>query len=325
MIRVTCAVIRNEENEILVVQKGRDTDHPLKWEFPGGKVKHGEPEDECVIREVKEELSMDIVIFGSLPDVEYDYGIKQVRLIPFVCDTLDDLPFLSEHVAYKWMNPGELMSVDFSEADVYVADQYLQRFNKEGSEIQLQKNEHPQASVDDNELQAMINRMLSMKEVNWVAVSAVENPAILNKLIEYSYSDDCKLAFHASWILSKTSDKFPGITDPFLPRMVESLDRIPSESTIRSFLRILSLSDMSKLSGRHQGLLAEFCFKSLNSGFSAIAVKAYSIEILYRLTVIYHDMVPELVASLNKALEYKSAGITSRARTILKKLDALAP
>lgn len=128
MISVTCAIIRNEDNEVLVVQRGEATDHPFKWEFPGGKLASEETEEECIIREVDEELSMDIVIFGKLPEVEYDYGIKQIKLIPFICDTLDELPFLSEHLAYKWLPAMDLMSVDFSEADVFVAKSYLEKF-----------------------------------------------------------------------------------------------------------------------------------------------------------------------------------------------------
>src|SRR5665648_609372 len=103
MFSVTCAVIRNEDNEVLVVQRGEATDHPLRWEFPGGKLAHGETEEECIIREVEEELSMEIVICGKLPAVEYDYGNKQIKLIPFICDTLDEFPFLSEHLAFKWV------------------------------------------------------------------------------------------------------------------------------------------------------------------------------------------------------------------------------
>jgi len=100
MITVTCAIIRNDGNQILIVQRGENTDHPLKWEFPGGKVAPGESEEECVIREIDEELSMEIVICGKLEPVDYDYGHKQIRLIPFVCDTLDELPVLSEHLDY---------------------------------------------------------------------------------------------------------------------------------------------------------------------------------------------------------------------------------
>jgi 8-oxo-dGTP diphosphatase len=131
MISVTCAVIRNEEDEVLVVQRGEATDHPLKWEFPGGKLAQGETEEECIIREVEEELSMEIVICGQLPEVEYDYGHKQIKLIPFICNTLNELPFLSEHLAYKWVPATDLVSVDFSEADVFVANSYLESIKTE--------------------------------------------------------------------------------------------------------------------------------------------------------------------------------------------------
>ena len=125
MISVTCAIIRNEEDEVLVVQRGEATDHPFKWEFPGGKLAPGETEEECIIREVEEELSMDIIICAKLPFVEHDYGNKKIRLIPFICDTLDEIPFLSEHLAYQWVKSEKLMSLDFSEADVFVARSYL--------------------------------------------------------------------------------------------------------------------------------------------------------------------------------------------------------
>ena len=126
MITVTCAVIRNEENEVLVVQRGEFTEHPLKWEFPGGKLIKGETEEECIIREIDEELSLDIVICGKLSDVVYDYGHKKIRLIPFICDTLDELPFLSEHADFRWLPAADLMSADYSEADVFVAKNYLE-------------------------------------------------------------------------------------------------------------------------------------------------------------------------------------------------------
>ena len=126
MISVTCAVIRNEENEVLIVQRGEFTDHPLKWEFPGGKLNPGETEEECVIREVTEELSIDIVICGRLPEVVHDYGHKKIKLVPFICDSLDELPFLSEHLDFKWLNTKYLTEVDFSEADILVAKNYLE-------------------------------------------------------------------------------------------------------------------------------------------------------------------------------------------------------
>jgi 8-oxo-dGTP diphosphatase len=320
MISVTCAIIRNEENEILVVQRGEATDHPLKWEFPGGKIDTGETEEECIIREVDEELSMDIVICGRLPVTEYDYGNKQVKLIPFICDTLDELPFLSEHIAYKWIEVNNLRSVDFSEADISVADNYLEKLKNSTDAGENAVNISSYQSPDDADLQSMVNNMMSMKEAEWVAMSAIENPAIFLKLLEYSHSTDKKLAFRASWTLTKVCDKFPEIIYPYLTQLVDSLGQINNESTLRSFLRIISLSDLKKISNRHHGILTDFCFNSLNSGLSAIAIKAYSMEILFRLALIYPELANELSTSIRILMEDGSAAITSRGQMILRKL-----
>ena len=320
MINVTCAVIRNEENEILVVQRGEATDHPFKWEFPGGKLAPEETEEDCIIREIDEELSIEVVICGQLPEVEYDYGHKQIKLIPFICDTLDELPFLSEHSAFRWVTANDLLTVDFSEADVFVVNSYLERIKAENLYEEQTISQPADTLSDDADLQTMVNNMMSMKEAEWIAISAIENPAIFIKLYEYSHSPDKRLAFRASWTLSKVCDKFPELIYPYLSKIVESLNKIDNESTLRSFLRIISLSDLGKINSRQHGMLADYCFSSLKSGFSAIAVKAYSMDILYMLSLIYPELANELSASIRILMEDGSAGITARGSVILKKL-----
>jgi 8-oxo-dGTP diphosphatase len=319
MIVVTCAIIRNDENEVLVVQRGEQSDHPYKWEFPGGKLGSDESEEECIIREITEELSIGIVICNKLEPVEYDYGHKQIRLIPFVCDTLDELPFLNEHIDFKWVTTGDLRKINFSEADIIVAGNYLQSV-KEMEDNTDTITGSVQSSPDDEELRSMIDRMISMKEVDWVATSAIENPVIFNKLLEYSFSPDKKLAFHSSWILTKVCDKYPEIIYPHLSGIIEKLDILDNESTVRSFFRIISLSDINRVSNKHHGILTERCFTELRSGFSAIAIKAYSMEILYKLALIYPELANELAASINMLQGEGSAGIVARGTIILKKL-----
>lgn len=320
MINVTCAVIRNEEDEILIVQRGEATDHPFKWEFPGGKLAPEETEEDCIIREIDEELSIEVVICGQLPEVEYDYGHKQIKLIPFICDTLDELPFLSEHLAFRWVTANDLLSVDFSEADVFVVNSYLERIKADNLYEEQTISQPADTLTDDADLQTMVNNMMSMKEAEWIAISAIENPAIFIKLYEYSHSRDKRLAFRASWTLSKVCDKFPELIYPYLSKIVESLNKIDNESTLRSFLRIISLSDLGKINSRQHGMLADYCFSSLKSGFSAIAVKAYSMDILYRISLIYPELANELSASIRILMEDGSAGITARGSMILKKL-----
>jgi len=324
MIDVTCAIIRNEDNEVLIVQRGENTDHPFKWEFPGGKKNSNESEEECILREINEELSMDIVICGHLNPVIYDYGHKQVRLIPFICDTLNELPLLSEHIAFKWIVSEDLIDIDFSEADVFVAEQYLSGQDRSSVMKEKQISREQQLSVDDADLQRMINSMLSLKEAEWVAASAIENPVVFDKLLEYSYSKERRLAFRASWIISKICDKFPELIYPHLPSIVESLPMFDNESVQRSFLRIISLGDIGQLNNYHRGILTDHCFSMLNSGLSAIAIKAYSMEILYKLSVIYPELGNELSTSIRVLMEDGSAGIVARGKSILKKISGIA-
>jgi hypothetical protein len=183
--------------------------------------------------------------------------------------------------------------------------------------------ESMEESVDDMELQEMVNRMMSMKEAEWVATSAIENPVIFVKLLEYSQSPDKKLAFHASWTLSKVCDRFPEMIVPYLSRIVEMLSQLKNESAERSFLRILSLSDMNNISIEQQGLLADHCFRALSSGLSAIAIKAYSMEILYKLSLKYPELANELSVSIRMLESEGSAGIMARGRMILKRLASI--
>jgi 8-oxo-dGTP diphosphatase len=324
MIDVTCAIIRNEENDVLVVQRGEKSDHPFRWEFPGGKTHEGESHEECIIREISEELSMDIVICSLLKPVEHDYGNKKIRLIPFTCDTLDELPILSEHVDFRWVSPCDLNDLDLCEADVHVAEQYLTISGGGKKDDKLVPEPLLQAAIDDRDLQEMINSMMSMQEAEWVAASALENPAIFTKLFEYSCSGDSKLAFRASWTLTKVGDRYPEIFDPYLHQLIDILPKVDNEGVERCFLRIISLSSMEKIDEKHRGLLADYCFGALNSGESAIAIKVYSMEILYNLSVIYPQLANELAVSIRLLMEDGSAAIVSRGNSILKKITTIS-
>jgi 8-oxo-dGTP diphosphatase len=323
MIDVTCAIIRNEDNEVLVVQRGEKSDHPFKWEFPGGKTHEGESFEDCIIREISEELSMDIVICTKLNQVEYDYGYKKIRLVPFTCDTLDELPVLSEHLAFRWVTPGSLKEVDLCEADIHVARQYINISASEAEDREPFTPPQLQAAIDERELKEMVNSMMSMQEAEWVANSALENPAIFTKLFEYSFGDDSKLAFRASWTLTKVGDRYPEIFDPYLQQLVDLIPKVVHEGVARCFLRILSLSSMEKIDEKHHGLIADYCFGALSSGESAIAIKVYSMEILYNLSLFYPQLANELAVSIRILMEEGSAAIVSKGNTILKKITKI--
>lgn len=117
MIEVTCALII-KNNRVLIAQNNPGSDHPFQWEFPGGKIHLNESASSCIIREIQEELEVGILIEKELTPVEHDYGIKQIRLIPFICTIESGNVKLKEHLAFEWVNHEELLNANLSEADL---------------------------------------------------------------------------------------------------------------------------------------------------------------------------------------------------------------
>jgi 8-oxo-dGTP diphosphatase len=116
MIEVSCAIII-KDSKILAVQRGPESSHPWKWEFPGGKIHPDETAAQCVIREIEEELRLRIEVQEQLECIEFDYGTKQIRLIPFICKIAFGEIVLTEHVAKCWFDLDEWQTIDWSGAD----------------------------------------------------------------------------------------------------------------------------------------------------------------------------------------------------------------
>lgn len=116
MLKVTCAIIVRE-GKLLITQRGPDSEHPREWEFPGGKVKCGETEEASILREIMEELNVELRIIRKLYPVEYDYGFRKIELIPFLGGIETGEIQLNGHSNFAWVEFPELKNVDLSAAD----------------------------------------------------------------------------------------------------------------------------------------------------------------------------------------------------------------
>ncbi len=124
MINVTCAIIYFN-NKILVTQRSEKMKLPLKWEFPGGKLEDGESEIDCVKREIKEEINIDIEVLAKLSNSIFDYGAFKINLIPFISTYVTGEIILSEHKDYKLLDKTELLDLDWAEADLPIVKEFL--------------------------------------------------------------------------------------------------------------------------------------------------------------------------------------------------------
>ena len=118
-INVVCAVIVNE-GRIFACQRGYG-EWKDWWEFPGGKIESGESPEEALLREIREELSIEISIDRHLTTVDYDYPDFHLTMHSYLCHLKDDTqPHLLEHEAARWLGKGELEEVKWLPADVEV-------------------------------------------------------------------------------------------------------------------------------------------------------------------------------------------------------------
>ncbi len=129
-IPVTCAIIFHQ-GKVLAAQRSETMDLPGKWEFPGGKIEEGENPEVCLVREIEEELSVRIKIFGSLSPSEHSYSSEKIiRLIPFVA-RLESFDFhLLEHEQIAWLGEKDLISVDWAAADLPIMHELREKWVK---------------------------------------------------------------------------------------------------------------------------------------------------------------------------------------------------
>jgi len=125
MIQVTCAIIE-KDGKVLCAQRSEKMRHPLKWEFPGGKLEPGETLAACLKREIKEELGLAIAIREQLPASQHTYSpTKEICLHPFICTIQAGVIYLKEHKQIAWFTLNELKTLDWAEADIPVLKHYL--------------------------------------------------------------------------------------------------------------------------------------------------------------------------------------------------------
>lgn len=122
MLEVTCGIIE-QQSRILICQRSVEMTHPLKWEFPGGKVEANESKIACLAREIQEELGLIIQVGQSLSPVIHAYPTFTIALYPYLCTLVSGKLQLSEHQQAIWVSREELLHYDWAEADVPIVQQ----------------------------------------------------------------------------------------------------------------------------------------------------------------------------------------------------------
>ena len=127
MTMVTAALIERD-GRILICRRRADQSHPLKWEFPGGKVEPGEEPIACLRRELEEELGILVEQADEITRFEYQYpGRAPILLIFYQVARFRGEVENRIFAEIRWASPAELPGFDFLEGDVDFVRQLAQR------------------------------------------------------------------------------------------------------------------------------------------------------------------------------------------------------
>lgn len=113
------AAVFTHAGKTFCVQRGKTKYEytSYKYEFPGGKIEAGESEDQALVREIKEELLIDISADKKLGTVHHEYPDFEVTLHFWQCSLLKGDITLTEHAQGQWLTAEEMKNIEWVEAD----------------------------------------------------------------------------------------------------------------------------------------------------------------------------------------------------------------
>lgn len=125
-IDVAAAWLTNDAGEVLICRRAPSETRAGYWEFPGGKFEAGESGEEALVRELQEELDMEVSCGALLETMEHAYSNGRFRIHLFACRAIvNTVPSLRVHDQIAWVKPEDILNYKVLEGDIPLIKSYL--------------------------------------------------------------------------------------------------------------------------------------------------------------------------------------------------------
>lgn len=117
-IDVVCGIIYNKEGEIFIARRKKGKHLEGYWEFPGGKIDSDETHEEALLRELKEEINMNVIVENIIGNNVHRYPNFEVNLIAYKCLYQTSFLELLDHDEIIWVHKTDINNYKLAPADI---------------------------------------------------------------------------------------------------------------------------------------------------------------------------------------------------------------
>jgi mutator protein MutT len=118
--QIGVAVIWDRAGKILIDRRRTSGTMGGLWEFPGGKIEPGETVEDCIRREIQEELAIEITVGKHLISIDHTYPTFQLILIVHHCQHISGIPQPLESEEIRWVSVSDLDKYQFPAANIAI-------------------------------------------------------------------------------------------------------------------------------------------------------------------------------------------------------------
>jgi hypothetical protein len=146
------------------------------------------------------------------------------------------------------------------------------------------------------------------------------DPEAFSKLVDLSYSKEMPICWRAMWLVDYLAELHPWLATKYIPRAWKEIQNNHPDGVTRSLLRMLSRYEIPE---EKQGIAADLCLEWLQKESVPVAIKAHSMEVLFRISEIYPELSNEFIIIMEEQAPNNSVGFSARARLIINKMRKL--